>query len=232
VVGNPPYVRQEKLGREAKLKMSGVVADRAPTIRLSGRSDVHCYFWPAAAHFLGKDGYFGFLISSSWLDVEYGFALQRWILENFRIIAICESEAEPWFEDARVKTCVTILQRCTDRTARMNSLVRFVQFKRQLAEIIDEPADSAMRFNALDVLRGRIEDADHDTEENDLRIIVKRQIDLWREGVRAAELLVGASAQQQAEDEGEGQEKGFELSDTSTYAGGNPKPYFKPCRRL
>jgi len=75
--------------------------------KLSGRSDVHCYFWPAAAHFLRGDGYFGFLTSSSWLDVEYGFALQRWILENFRIIAICESEAEPWFEDARVKTCAT-----------------------------------------------------------------------------------------------------------------------------
>jgi hypothetical protein len=170
VVGNPPYVRQEKLGREAKLKISGVVTERAPTTRLSGRSDVHCYFWPAAAHFLGEDGYFGFLTSSSWLDVEYGFALQGWILENFRIIAICESEAEPWFEDARVKTCVTILQRCVDRTARMNSLVRFVQFKRQLADIIDEPADSAMRFKALDALRGRIEDADHDTEGNDLRI--------------------------------------------------------------
>jgi hypothetical protein len=160
VVGNPPYVRQEKLGREAKLKMSRVVMERWPGLRLSGRSDAHCYFWPAAAHFVHEDGYFGFLTSSSWLDVEYGFALQRWILENFRIVAICESEAEPWFEDARVKTCVTILQRCSDVGARMAARVKFVQVKRPLAEIIAEPADTAVRFGALDALRERIEKAD------------------------------------------------------------------------
>jgi type I restriction-modification system DNA methylase subunit len=96
VVGNPPYVRQEKIGRPAKEKWARLIADRWPGMELAGRSDAHCYFWPAAAYFLKEDGYFGFLTSSSWLDVEYGFPLQRWILENFRIIAICESEAEPW----------------------------------------------------------------------------------------------------------------------------------------
>jgi hypothetical protein len=96
VVGNPLYVRQEQIDNAAKTKMSKLVAERTPGAKLSGRSDQHCYFWPAAAHFMREDGYFGFLTSSSWLDVEYGFALQRWILENFRIIAIGESEAEPW----------------------------------------------------------------------------------------------------------------------------------------
>lgn len=111
VVGNPPYVRHEKVGSPAKQKMAQVVADRWSGTKLSARSDAHCYFWPAVAYFLKEGGYFGFLTSSSWLDVEYGFPLQRWMLENFRIIAVCESEAEPWFEDARVKTCATILQR-------------------------------------------------------------------------------------------------------------------------
>ncbi|MGH7935128.1 MAG: Eco57I restriction-modification methylase domain-containing protein, partial [Candidatus Binataceae bacterium] len=243
VVGNPPYVRQEKLGREAKLKMSQIVAERAPGTKLSGRSDVHCYFWPAAAHFLREDGYFGFLTSSSWLDVEYGFALQRWILQNFRIIAICESETEPWFEDARVKTCVTILQRCGDSTARMKSLVKFVQFKKPLAEIIVEPTDGAMRFGALDVLRQRIEGANDDTENDDLRIITKPQHDLWQEGVRAARLLAGEGAQQQIagedeEDHGdEGQDRVFQVGDASTYAGGKwgryvraPDFYFQVMR--
>jgi hypothetical protein len=81
-----------------------------------------------------------FLTSSSWLDVEYGFALQGWMLEHFRILAIMESAAEPWFEDARVKTCITILQRCEDESERMANRVRFVRFKRPLAEIIGTPA--------------------------------------------------------------------------------------------
>jgi hypothetical protein len=96
-------------------------------LKLSGRSDLHCYFWPHAASFLRDNGWFGFLVSSSWLDVEYGFALQEWALGNFRIHAILESTAEPWFEDARVKTCAVIMQRCKDEANRMSNAVKFVR---------------------------------------------------------------------------------------------------------
>ncbi len=245
VVGNPPYVRQERVGSEGKAKMAKTVADRWPGLKLSGRSDAHCYFWPAAAYFLREGGHFGFLTSSSWLDVEYGFALQRWILENFRIIAICESEAEPWFEDARVKTCVTILQRCTDRRARLATRVKFVQFKRPLAAIIGEPPDGGARFGALDALRERIDSASQDTENGYLRIIVKPQRELWEEGVRAARLLRGAADQQtngaenEEDDEGEPRAEAFELGDSNGYAAGKwgryvraPDFYFEVMRRF
>jgi hypothetical protein len=89
IIGNPPYVRQAKIGAQ-KEKIGRVVESRWPGLRFSGRSDIHCYFWPAAAAMLVDNGYFGFLTSSSWLDVEYGFALQRWILQNFKIIAVVE----------------------------------------------------------------------------------------------------------------------------------------------
>jgi hypothetical protein len=213
VVGNPPYVRQEKIARPAKEKMAGILADRWPGTKLSGRSDVHCYFWPAAAHFLKEGGYFGFLTSSSWLDVEYGFPLQRWMLENFRLIAICESEAEPWFEDARVKTCATILQRCTNASERLNSLVKFVQFKTPLVQIISEPAESSGRFAALDALRQRISEADTDFEDATLRIIVKRQALLWQEGLRAGRLVSGIPSASQPPEEGTDYEKEDSLQD-------------------
>ena len=74
------------------------------------------------------------------MDVEYGFALQGWMLRHFRILAVMESAAEPWFEDARVKTCIAILQRCDDEAARMANRVRFVRFSRKLADIIGVPA--------------------------------------------------------------------------------------------
>lgn len=201
VVGNPPYIRQEKIGRPAKEKWTRLITKRWPGIRVSGRSDAHCYFWPAAAYFLKEDGYFGFLTSSSWLDVEYGFPLQRWILEHFRIIAICESEAEPWFEDARVKTCATILQRCTNEQERLNSLVKFVQFKMPLAQIVSAPAESAVRFPALDGLRALIEETDTDFEDRRLRIIVKRQGILWNEGLRGGRLVSGVASASEISDE-------------------------------
>ncbi|MBM4037227.1 MAG: hypothetical protein FJ290_01825 [Planctomycetes bacterium] len=191
VVGNPPYVRQEKLGKELKDKLGRLLRETWPDVGLSGRSDLHCYFWPAAARFLRVGGYFGFLSSSSWLDVEYGFPLQEWMLRNFRIVAILESTEEPWFEDARVKTCATILQRCSDQTARDGNVVRFVRFQRCLVDILGklESEDDAARFQAAAGLRDRILGVGGDFADGDLRIIVKPQAELWDEGQRAGKTL-------------------------------------------
>ena len=118
VVGNPPDVRQEKIGKQEKPKYAQAVSDAFKGTQFSGRADLHCYFWPHAAQFLKEGGVFGFLTSGQWPDVDYGFALQRWMLQNFRIIAIMESSTERWFPDARVKTCITILERCSDESVR------------------------------------------------------------------------------------------------------------------
>jgi hypothetical protein len=122
------YVRQEKIGAQ-KGKLNRIIESSWPGLHRSGRSDIDCYFWPVAEAMLAENGHFGVFRSSSWLDVEYGFALLRWILQNFIISAVMESAAEPWFEDARVKTCATILQRCLDASERAKNLVRFVRVK-------------------------------------------------------------------------------------------------------
>jgi methylase of polypeptide subunit release factors len=192
VVANPPYVRQEKVEKADKARFGRMAADAWPGLRLGGRSDLHCYFWPAAARFLKPDGHFGFLTSSSWLDVEYGFALQGWMLRHFRILAVMESAAEPWFEDARVKTCIAILQRCDDEAQRMANRVRFVRFNRKLAEIIGvapTPENEHARQAAVERLRRHILSADADCQDEHLRIIVKSQKDLWNDGVRAGAIL-------------------------------------------
>ena len=210
VIGNPPYVRQEKFVGAQKDKLAKLLSLRARGLGLSGRSDIHCYFWPAAAYFLREGGYFGFLTSSSWLDVEYGFALQKWILLNFRLIAILESTADPWFPDARVKTCATILQKCADSASRMATLVKFVRVKRPLAKIINCGSDELdARFRAVDRLRDRIEQATADFEDDSLRIIVKPQQVLWNEGLRATRILAGAPVE-------EGDDSGVEAGTEST----------------
>jgi methylase of polypeptide subunit release factors len=195
VVGNPPYVRQEKIDRRDKQRYSEKArASWSNGLSLSGRADLHCYFWPVATKLLKPDGYFGFLTSSSWLDVEYGFALQGWILRHFKLLAIMESAAEPWFPDARVKTAVTILQRCEDEPERKANLVRFVRFDKPLRDIIGVPSgtDEAERHRAVERLRDRILSAATDTEDDTLRIIVKPQRELWADGVRAGSILRGA----------------------------------------
>ena len=202
LVGNPPYVRQEGVEREDKARFGRICRSAWPGLQLSGRSDLHCYFWPAAARLLKPNGYFGFLTSSSWMDVEYGFALQGWMLSHFRVLAIMESAAEPWFEDARVKTCVTILQRCDNEQLREDNVVRFVRFSRPLSDIIGIPTgqDEEDRQLVLEDIRDRILGVDDDCQDEDFRIIVKTQKNLWKEGVRATVLLEHSHASKTPDD--------------------------------
>jgi Eco57I restriction-modification methylase len=202
VVGNPPYVRQELIPKE---KEKGIkdqtkeyllhAAELAfPDLKLSGQSDLHLYFWPVAAQFLREGGWFGFLTSSSWLDVRYGFSLQRWILQNFRLVAVMESTDEPWFEDARVKTAVTIVQRCSDAARRDANLVRFVRFKQPLAQILGEREDEEQKQSAAERLRDLILRTKSDYSTDALRILVKKQSELWQEGVALGEMFAKQKA--------------------------------------
>lgn len=199
VVGNPPYVRQELLPKRdrarrqapmtTKEELADLVARVWPGLTLSRRSDLHCYFWPCATWRLKEGGWFGFLVSSSWLDVEYGFRLQEWVLQNFRIHAIIESNAEPWFEDARVKTCAVILQRCSDPAERQAQPVKFVRLDRTLAELLGTRETEETRQRAADKFRDAIVRCKEDTSRPGMRVIVKPQRELWEEGLRAGRIL-------------------------------------------
>jgi len=224
VIGNPPYVRQELIPKrsqmnrtkgeprdvyEARLKntkehFQALVSAAWPALKLSGRSDLHCYFWPVAAKFLKEGGYFGFLTSSSWLDVEYGFALQGWILQNFKLLAVLESVEEPWFEDARIKTAVTLMQRCSDPAAREANIVKFVRLQRPLTEILGERGhgDEAARQNAAQRLRILIEMSDHPFADERVRIMPIPQGRLWEEGVHAGRLLAKSPSVAAMDEEG------------------------------
>jgi methylase of polypeptide subunit release factors len=199
VVGNPPYVRQELIPRrndtprpkamQAKEDLLELCSSLWPNLKLSGRSDLHCFFWPAATHFLKEKGWFGFLVSSSWLDVEYGFALQAWVLTNFKIHAILESNAEPWFQDARIKTCAVILQRCDDLAERKKQLVKFVRLDAPLKTILGERPDENTRQTAAEEFRDAILACKKNKSRDGWRVVVKNQHDLWEDGLRAGKLF-------------------------------------------
>jgi hypothetical protein len=211
VVGNPPYVRQEKISKKDKIKYGKRVEDAFPGFKLRGRADLHCYFWPHATRFLKELGYFGFLTSGQWLDVDYGFALQGWILSNFRIVAIMESSTERWFPDARVKTCITILQRCSDLEERNSNLVRFVRFEKPLSEIIgrlptggvgkDAEVEEDLRQSAVDKLRDQIEKINAPVHDEKWRVMIKPQQELWNDGVSAKAILKSPVLLESSDDE-------------------------------
>lgn len=184
VVGNPPYLRQEDIPQEKKQTYRGLIESEWRGIKLSGRSDLHVYFWPHAAKFLKRGGRFGFLTSSSWLDVEYGFRLQNWVLNHFSVLAIIESDCEPWFTGARVATAATILRLEPNEEKRFSNLVRCVQLRKPLAELLASDGTEAGRQEAAERLRDEIRAISKNATTENYRVRVVSQQKLYAEGCR------------------------------------------------
>lgn len=207
-IGNPPYIRQEEISKARKNLYQTLVRREAPDFDFSGRSDIYVYFWPHLRSLLNPDGYLGLLTSSNWLDVDYGFRLQKWFLANFRILAIIESVDEIWFEDARVLTAVTVVQPCRDETERMNNPVRFVQLRVPLARLLENDGTEDGRQKAAERLRDRILATTEDVSNTEFRILVRTQRQLRDEGHRVGVALSPSdTAEEPVAQNGEGEDK-------------------------
>jgi len=145
IVGNPPYTRQEWMqelapGGDKSLLIGRALGQRSPlggsAAMLTRRASLHAYFFVHAARFLREGGRLGFVASNSWLDVDYGAGLQTFFLNNFRILAIVESQVERWFADASINTCLVILERNSDSAARDDHTARFVRLLCPLNESV------------------------------------------------------------------------------------------------
>jgi hypothetical protein len=119
------------------------------------------------------------LTSSNWLDALYGIPLQAFMLERFKILAVMESRVEPWFEEARVATTVTVLEQEASQEERDANIVRFVMFEQPLAELIPPTDDEAARQQSVEALRDLILVQTEPTSDLDgLRVRAILQADL------------------------------------------------------
>ncbi len=183
VVGNPPYTRAEWLGRVgagADYK-ERLVDCAAPLARLSRRSGLHAYFFVHGSRFLRPQGRFGFVVSNSWLDVDYGIGLKRFLLDQFKILAVVESAVERWFSQARVNTCLVILEKCPDAADRNRNQVRFARLKRPLQELLVSSPDGAGRAADVESLTMRLLPG-RSRLTGDLPVRVVPQVSLRAEG--------------------------------------------------
>jgi hypothetical protein len=200
IVGNPPYTRQEEISKIVPLeeeykkdliKNALLDLNGKKMAEISKRAGIHAYFFVHGTKFLREGGYFGFIVSNSWLDVDYGKGLQEFFLKNYKIVAIIESKVERWFEEADINTCIIILQKCSDQKERKENLVRFVYLKKPLRHFIPPAQDiwekQIERLTEIDKLIRTILGHSEFYENEDLRVFPKSQKELWGEGTSAPE---------------------------------------------
>ncbi len=197
IVGNPPYTRhleiediqEKKGGYKEQLIKKALFLDGKLFAHISKRAGIYAYFFIHGTKFLRNGGRFGFIVSNSWLDVDYGKGLQEHFLTHYKIISIIESKVERWFEDADINTAVVILEKASGdkfKKERDEQIVRFTYLKKPLRHFI--PLAESMwekeigRLEAIDKLIKTILAHSNYYENDELRIYPKSQKELWDEG--------------------------------------------------
>lgn len=171
LIGNPPYTRAEWISR-----LPQVTEFIPPAIRqqLNGRAALHAYFFLHGVQFLREGGRLGFVLPNGWLDVAYSAALKQFLLDHFKIVALIESDVERWFSEAKVNTCLVVLERCHDPAQRAANRVRLVRLRRPLQQLIHYPVDDYRRPEGMERLVSRLL-VSEDRQTTDLSVRVLTQ---------------------------------------------------------
>ncbi len=183
IVANPPYTRQDEIGDKhyiESVRENALTFFEPKTTRKKGKSysikkydmsseaGIYAYFFTHSTHFLKERGLMGFIVYNSWLDVKYGRYLQKFFLENFKIISIIDFDKRV-FTDASVNTVVVLLEKTTGKgntSLRDNNTTKFVRVKKPLS------AESLLNY---------IERARSSYDDDVLGIVTVPQIKLKKE---------------------------------------------------
>ena len=162
VIGNPPYVRRQNI-QDSQWRSIRRALRTYPPPRPSIHelSDLHTYFWIHATRFLQADDFLAFLSSSSWLENTSGVSLKTFLLEHYDVILVAESDVEPWFTGARVRTVATVLRRRMLHSHKANTAT-FAFMRRPLTALFGPRTDSERWIRVETVLAGLLDGTSHD----------------------------------------------------------------------
>ncbi len=137
ILGNPPYVRHEDIiphqGNSSTFASNSyktLITENLATIWGNDfvqdlRSDLYVYFFYRSLDLLKAKGVLAFLTSNSWLNCQYGLPLQKFLLQNARLLALIENQQNRTFSKPSINIVVTLLQR-TEKTEAKDNFVRFL----------------------------------------------------------------------------------------------------------
>jgi len=209
VIGNPPYVRQERIAppagsgeerreasleqrREYKAKLARSVHALYPRFfgynpstgeagrRLGARCDLYIYFYFHGLSLLNERGSFCFITSNSWLDVGYGKDLQEFLLRQSHVKLVLDNQVKRSFAESDINTVIVLLGAPSDeRDAGRKHTARFVMCTVPFEQILSP------------VALQKIEEAKRRTTRPEFRVHPKDQRALLEEGLARDEAEEG-----------------------------------------
>ncbi len=106
VIGNPPYVRQERI-KEIKpiLKNQGYKT-------FVSTADLYVYFYEKGFDLLKNEGILCFISSNKWMRAKYGENLRKFLKENTQVLKLIDFSGYRVFAQT-VDTCIVLLKKRT-----------------------------------------------------------------------------------------------------------------------
>lgn len=155
IIGNPPYVRQEKIGDpfstgeqqhngaavvDYKARLANSIYAAFPSFfgyqkregrterKLNAQSDLYIYFFLTSLRLLNSRGTLCFITSNSWLDVRYGADLQEFLLRYCRVHMIVDNQIKRSFASADINTAIMLCSApaAEPGAAELEHITRFV----------------------------------------------------------------------------------------------------------
>jgi len=140
IIGNPPYVPQEEiedpLGKIDRNKYKALLKTMAAQdfpqdlneLSINGKSDLYTFFYIRGLRLLNPNGILTYISSNSWLDVEFGAWLQKFLLENCPVYFIIDNLSKRVFRSADINTIIAVIG-AKQKMVASDDLIRFAAFK-------------------------------------------------------------------------------------------------------
>lgn len=147
VIGNPPYLHSgdisDPLGKIQNDKYKDLLRKMAvldfpndlSEKSIDGRSDLYTFFYVRGLKIINQRGYLTYICSNSWLDVEYGYWLQRLVIGKCTLHYLFNNQAQRSFKSADVNTIISIIGSYQSKI-KSSHKNKFVTFKLPFEECI------------------------------------------------------------------------------------------------
>ncbi|CAA7617558.1 Modification methylase SalI [Candidatus Terasakiella magnetica] len=111
VICNPPYVRHHHLAREEKVRLQNA-SEEACGVPITGLAGLYTYFLALSHAWMADDGIAAWLIPSEWMDVNYGRAVKKYLLEKVTLLRIHRFDPiDTQFGDALVSSSIVFFSK-------------------------------------------------------------------------------------------------------------------------
>jgi hypothetical protein len=117
VIGNPPYVRHEKI-KDEKPDLQRIYGQKdgngMPLGSYAGTADYLVYFIERGLRLLKPGGAFSYITSNKWYRIKYGENLRFWMQQNANLLIIIDFGDAPVFDAIAYPTIIVAARRDND----------------------------------------------------------------------------------------------------------------------